>query len=93
MLEGFMGADKFREGVVSYLRKYQYNNAETRDLWDHLQLFSSRVNIPRVMDTWTRQMGYPVLTVTQAADTITVTQQRFTADRNATYNPAESQYK
>lgn len=93
MLEGFMGNENFRQGVVSYLEAFKYNNAETKDLWSHLQRFSKEINISRVMDTWTRQMGYPVLTVEQKGDTITITQQRFTADKDATFNPEESQFK
>ncbi|XP_046672950.1 glutamyl aminopeptidase-like isoform X2 [Homalodisca vitripennis] len=94
MLEGFMGEENFREGVKAYLINFQFRNAETNDLWSCLQRYSTvDKNIPHVMDTWTRQMGYPVLTVTQAGDTITLTQQRFTADQNASYDPNESPYK
>ncbi|XP_054269208.1 aminopeptidase A-like isoform X1 [Macrosteles quadrilineatus] len=93
MLEGFMGPENFRQGVVSYLKNFQYKNADTNDLWQHLQQFSNGVNVPHVMDSWTRQMGYPLLTVTRKGDTVTVTQQRYTADKNATFDPNESKFK
>lgn len=93
MMEAFLGEESFRQGVISYLKTFEYNNAETKDLWDHIQKFSPGVNVARVMDTWTRQMGLPVLIVTQDGDTITVTQKRFTTDINATYDRNESPYK
>jgi len=93
MLEGFMGPENFRQGVVSYLKTFQYKNADTNDLWDHLQKFSNGVDVHHVMDSWTRQMGFPLLTVTRKGDTISVTQQRYTADINTTFNPNESKFK
>ena len=47
-----------------FLSKFEYGNAVTADLWHELSGVSSQqLNITRIMDTWTRQMGYPVLTV------------------------------
>ena len=36
MLEFIMGKNDFREGLSKYLKKYQYNNTKTQDLWDVL---------------------------------------------------------
>ena len=59
-----MGPEEFRIGVKRFLEKYKYGNAVTADLWHELTgVSSSELNITRIMDTWTRQMGYPVLTV------------------------------
>jgi aminopeptidase N len=44
----------------------KYNNIDTRtnDLWKELEGVSSKgLDITGIMDTWTRQMGYPVITV------------------------------
>jgi glutamyl aminopeptidase len=65
MLENFMGRETFRRGMTQFLKKYSFNNAVTDDLWTELQSAAgpyTSYNIPLVMDTWTRQMGYPVLT-------------------------------
>lgn len=35
------------------------------------------------MDTWTKQMGYPVLNVTRNGDDVIVTQQHFLIDQDA----------
>lgn len=37
MLEGMLGEEVFRIGVSSYLKRFEFNNAETDDLWKELQ--------------------------------------------------------
>ena len=64
MLENFMGAEEFRIGVKRFLERFKYGNAMTIDLWKELEGVSSfDLNITGIMDTWTRQMGYPLITV------------------------------
>ena len=67
MLENFMGDEMFRIGVKRFLEKYKYANAVTKDLWRELEAISveksTRLNIEHIMDTWTRQMGFPVIQV------------------------------
>ncbi len=59
-----MGAEEFRIGIKRFLEEFKYKNAVTADLWRNLEAVSSqRLNITGIMDTWTRQMGYPVLKV------------------------------
>lgn len=36
MLEGMLGEEVFRTGVSSYLKRFEFNNAETDDLWAEL---------------------------------------------------------
>lgn len=36
MLENWLGADVFREGLINYIDTYKYSNAETQNLWDCL---------------------------------------------------------
>ena len=64
MLDNFLGTENFRVGVRNFLRKFIYGNAVTQDLWNSLQgVIKDKVNVTRTMDTWTRQMGFPVLYV------------------------------
>src|SRR4029450_5205824 len=37
MLEQYLGADAFRDGIRVYLKRHQYGNAEPTDLWDALE--------------------------------------------------------
>ena len=85
MLENFMGPEEFRMGIHNFLEKYKYKNAVTRDLWESLEGVTSKsLPIGRIMDTWTRQMGYPVLNVKKMSDNrYKITQERFLKDKNA----------
>ena len=59
-----MGPEDFRRGISQFLTKFKYANAVTQDLWDVLEEVSSEnLKITSIMDTWTRQMGYPVINV------------------------------
>ncbi|XP_028402409.1 glutamyl aminopeptidase-like, partial [Dendronephthya gigantea] len=87
MLQYFLTEATFRKGLISYLNKYKYSNAETKDLWQSLSEASkqdgSKINVSMVMDTWTLQMGFPVVNVTEEGGEIVLKQQRFLADPNA----------
>ena len=68
MLEQFLGPELFRQGVSIFLAKFQYSNAVTADLWAAMEEVSEGgLDIRGIMDTWTRQMGYPVLQVSLAS--------------------------
>ncbi len=59
-----MGEDEFKLGIKRFLDKFKYGNAVTNDLWSELEAVSSKgLNITSIMETWTRQMGYPIITV------------------------------
>ncbi|MCH8310793.1 MAG: M1 family metallopeptidase, partial [Chloroflexi bacterium] len=62
MLESFLGAEKFRQGLHDYLTRHQYANARTQDLWDALGEASGQP-VGAIMDTWVKQTGYPVINV------------------------------
>ncbi|MFY9457771.1 MAG: M1 family metallopeptidase [Candidatus Spechtbacterales bacterium] len=62
MLEDFLGEDTFRRGVSHYLLKHRYGNAQTQDLWDAFEAESGKP-VGAIMDTWTKQTGYPVIEV------------------------------
>lgn len=49
------------------------------------------INVSKVMDTWTLQMGFPVVNVTSKSNTIKLTQQRFLADPDA--NQSDTKFK
>ena len=80
MLEQYLGADEFRDGVRHYLRRHSYANTETHDLWDALAE-STGEPARDVMDSWIFQGGHPVVTAAGRDDgTITLSQSRFRYD-------------
>ncbi|XP_046962150.1 glutamyl aminopeptidase [Vanessa cardui] len=98
MLEGFTGEENFRKGVSDYLKKYEFGNTITKDLLTSLEPYFTKnnpgLNLMYIMDTWTRQMGYPLLTVTRGdkANTYVITQKRFLIDPEAVVKQ-DSNYK
>ncbi|XP_073949423.1 aminopeptidase A-like isoform X2 [Choristoneura fumiferana] len=84
MLEGFTGEQNFAKGVSDYLTKHKFGNADRQDLLASLEPYFKieypDLNLTYVMDTWTKQAGYPLLTVTKEANTYFITQSRFLLD-------------
>ncbi|XP_064511707.1 thyrotropin-releasing hormone-degrading ectoenzyme isoform X3 [Pseudopipra pipra] len=90
MLANFMGHSVFQMGLQDYLTIHKYGNAARNDLWNTLSKALKRVgksvNIQEVMDQWTLQMGYPVITILGNETTdniIVISQERFVYDSDA----------
>lgn len=62
MAHAVLGRENFQKGLVSYMKKHQYGNTVTADLWAAWEE-SSGMPIGEMMKSWTEQMGYPVLKV------------------------------
>ncbi|KAF2265569.1 hypothetical protein CC78DRAFT_532246 [Lojkania enalia] len=90
MISKYLGEDTFMEGVRRYLKKHAYGNTQTRDLWAALGGASGK-DVEKVMDIWTKKVGFPVVTVTENPSTtsIHVKQNRFL--RTADVKPEEDQ--
>ncbi|NWW76560.1 AMPN Aminopeptidase, partial [Climacteris rufus] len=76
MLSSFLSEEVFKQGLQSYLHTFAYNNTIYADLWVHLQeaVEKNKVQLPdsisNIMDRWTLQMGFPVVTVDTRSGTI-----------------------
>ena len=66
-----IGEDAFQAGIRQYLATHKYSNAATADLWEALSV-SSGQDVNALMGKWTTQTGYPVVTVSQAANGLTI---------------------
>ena len=62
MLERYLGADRFRDGVRRYLEAHRFGNTETADLWDAIEEASGEP-VRQIMDSWIFQGGFPLVTV------------------------------
>jgi len=76
MLAAYLGEGDFRRGLQVYLERNQYGNATTEDLWQALAEVSGKP-VKNVMDTWTKQAGYPVVSVSATGNSLRLTQSRF----------------
>ncbi|PSK43729.1 Aminopeptidase 2 [Elsinoe australis] len=87
MISKYLGEDTFLEGIRRYLKKHAYGNTQTQDLWAALADASGK-EVEKVMTTWTKNVGYPVVTVTEdGSNKIHVKQNRFL--RTADVKPEE----
>uniref|UniRef100_A0A7N9ATG0 Aminopeptidase n=1 Tax=Mastacembelus armatus TaxID=205130 RepID=A0A7N9ATG0_9TELE len=85
MLSEFITEPVFARGLSAYLNTFAFGNTVYTDLWDHLQQAvenTPEIFIPdsvhNIMNRWTLQMGFPVVTI----DTRTgrITQKHFLLD-------------
>lgn len=71
-MDHFLTSQVFKSGLTRYLKRHKYSNAEQDDLWQALteqahedQVLPKDVTVKTIMDTWTLQTGFPVVTVTR----------------------------
>ncbi|HXV80697.1 MAG TPA: M1 family metallopeptidase [Candidatus Binatia bacterium] len=76
MLEQYLGENAFRDGIRLYLRRHEFANAETTDLWDALE-DSSRQPARALMDSWIFQAGYPLVSVDRKDGDLILSQRLF----------------
>lgn len=82
LIAQYIGMDALKKGLHSYLTKFSYKNTITEDLWQSLEE-AAKKPVKSVMDTWTKQEGYPVVTVSEKQSdkgiVLTFSQERFLA--------------
>lgn len=81
---------QFRKGIIQYLKQFNGSNADTNDLWNSLtevEVSPQHLNVSEMMNSWTSQKGFPLVTVSRQGDQVTLTQEHFllTAD-NGTHS-------
>jgi puromycin-sensitive aminopeptidase len=76
MLEQYLGAERFRDGIRLYMQKHAYGNTETTDLWDAIEEATGEP-VRSTMDSWIFQGGHPVVSVDAGPDGLELTQRRF----------------
>lgn len=78
MISRWLGEDVFIKGVSNYLKKHKWGNTKTSDLWEALSEASGK-DVVTVMDIWTKNIGFPIISVEEAGKELTFTQHRFLA--------------
>ena len=79
MFETFIGEDNFKSGVRKYLKKYQYKNTHSTDLWNELTE-TSEYEINKILPTWIKQEGYPIVSVEIQDSSLKLSQRKFLID-------------
>lgn len=77
MLDLYLGEKTFQNGLRSYIKKYQYKNAEAKDLWEELE-HASKTPVKKLMQSYVEQIGFPVVEVKKDRNVFALSQKRFT---------------
>lgn len=83
MIESYMGKEAFRDSIRSYLQKHAYENATGEDLWKAMEEVS-RQPVNDIMQAWTKNQGYPLVTVTRKGNKLHLEQEQFLLFGNST---------
>jgi puromycin-sensitive aminopeptidase len=76
MLEQYLGAQRFRDGIRRYLDEHRFGNTETHDLWDAIEKATDEP-VRRIMDGWIWQGGYPLVSVRLEGSSLKLSQRRY----------------
>jgi aminopeptidase 2 len=90
MLETYLSTEVFLDGVRKFLARHAYITARPDDFWNALTSVSD-VHVGAFMNTWTKEIGYPLLTIEEhpSTNTLTITQNRFRSFPLSSHDPAE----
>jgi puromycin-sensitive aminopeptidase len=79
MIEGYLGEERFREGIRLYMRRNAQGNAVADDLWGALGE-ASREPVVELANAWIREPGFPLVSVARTGRTVHLEQRRFFSD-------------
>ena len=65
MLEAWLGADRFRAGIRSYMARYKYGNTVTEQLWKELSTATGK-DVAQIAHDFTLQGGVPLVSLAGA---------------------------
>ncbi len=80
MIAEYVGAEKFRDGLRHYLKKHSYKNTVTTDLWHSFEKASGKP-VKKMMESWTKKTGYPLVTLLRGKNGYSAKQERFFSSR------------
>ncbi|XP_041459849.1 aminopeptidase N-like isoform X2 [Lytechinus variegatus] len=87
MLNNFLGEEVFVDGLSYYLNSHKESNADSDDLWFALKeadVGKGNNDVKAIMDTWTLQMGYPVVDLRRhGANQLNASQEHFLVNPEA----------
>jgi puromycin-sensitive aminopeptidase len=82
MIEAFLGDDRFREGIRTYMKRHARANAVADDLWRALQE-ASQQPVLQLANTWIAQAGFPLVRVERSGRSVKLSQRRFYSEPGA----------
>ncbi len=89
MIEGYLGEERFREGIRLYMRRHARGNAVADDLWGALG-DASREPVLELANAWIGRPGFPVVRAARLGRVLRLEQRRFLSDPAAAAAPEET---
>lgn len=90
MISNYLGTDLFLKGVALYLKRNEFGNATSHDLWGAIGEVAN-LPIDHVMNSWIKKVGFPLVSVKLEDDKVVISQQRFLSSGDVT--PEENNTK
>jgi len=75
-IQGYIGDEKFKQGLRHYLKTYEYGCAASHHLWDSFEKASNQP-ISTMMKSWIEQPGFPIVEVYRDGSHLILSQRRF----------------
>lgn len=77
MFEGFLGEERFRQGVQAYLNRFPHGTATSEDFFQSIGSVAGDPRIVPAFQSFVTQQGVPLVTVRQTSGGYELTQQRY----------------
>lgn len=78
MMRQYVGEDAFRAGLKAYFKKHAYGNTTGDDLWNAIGT-AAKKDVSALMHTWLPTSNFPLVSVTQKGNALSLAQERFTS--------------
>src|SRR6185437_13191977 len=82
MLEDYSGEDAWRSGIRAYLRRHEYGNARSGELWAAIDKAAGKP-VSGIARTFTLQPGVPLILVSSRGGEARLSQERFGTDQRS----------
>ncbi|XP_043263410.1 putative aminopeptidase-2 [Colletes gigas] len=90
MIKNSLAPEVFSKATQRYLRENRYSNTSPKDLWkafdaviNETHAFGDwKISMETLMNSWTNEAGYPVVSATSNGNKITLTQKRFSLNQH-----------
>ena len=78
MIAGYLGDEKFRDGVRLHLKRHAYGNAATADFFKSLADAAQDPRVVTAMQSFVDQQGVPLITLKRDGNRLVASQSRYT---------------
>ncbi|MHA1453843.1 MAG: M1 family aminopeptidase, partial [Promethearchaeota archaeon] len=77
VLSDYLGEEKFKLGIKSYMEKFQFDISNTEQFWETFEAATGEP-IKEFANSWVHQEGHPFVTAHREGNILKISQKRFT---------------